>query len=39
MDAIAGLDHHARYVDGSFWCLEGSPYTLETLWDEPVSTL
>ncbi|KAL3912543.1 MAG: hypothetical protein SGARI_001100 [Bacillariaceae sp.] len=34
MDAIAALDHHARYVDGSFWCEEGSPYTMETLWDE-----
>ena len=38
MDAIAKLDHHARYVDGSFWCKEGSPYTLESLWDEPVAT-
>lgn len=34
MEAISKLDKHARYVDGSFWCLEGSPYTLETLWDE-----
>ena len=35
MDAIAGLDLHRRYMNGSFWIMEGSPYTLESLWDEP----
>jgi len=34
MAAIDGLDRGFRYVDGSFWCPEGSPYSLETLWDE-----
>ncbi|MFM7268839.1 MAG: aldo/keto reductase, partial [Cyanobium sp.] len=32
---ISGLDQHRRLVDGSFWLLEGSPWTLQTLWDEP----
>ena len=22
-----------RYIDGSFWAPEGSPYTIESLWD------
>jgi alcohol dehydrogenase (NADP+) len=35
MQSIAKMDRHARYVDGSFWCREGSPYSMETLWDEP----
>ena len=34
MAAIARLDRHVRYLDGSFWCLKNSPYTLENLWDE-----
>ena len=34
MIAIDGLDRGYRYVDGSFWCPQGSPYTLGTLWDE-----
>ena len=34
MKQIRGLDKNRRYVDGSFWCLEGSPYTIATLWDE-----
>mmetsp|Transcript_60963 Transcript_60963/g.149263 ORF Transcript_60963/g.149263 Transcript_60963/m.149263 type:complete len:197 (+) Transcript_60963:409-999(+) len=33
MTSIAKLDIHQRYVDGTFWCGEGSPYTLENLWD------
>ncbi|MEM6991443.1 MAG: aldo/keto reductase [Myxococcota bacterium] len=32
MQALAGLDEGARYVDGSFWCPPGSPYTVESLW-------
>ena len=35
LEAIAGLDQHRRLVDGSFWLLEGSPWSLQTLWDEP----
>jgi alcohol dehydrogenase (NADP+) len=34
MEAIRKLDKHHRYVDGSFWAMEGSPYSLENLWDE-----
>jgi alcohol dehydrogenase (NADP+) len=34
MTALAALDRHHRYIDGSFWCPEGSPWTLATLWDE-----
>ena len=34
MERIGGLDQHLRLVDGSFWLLEGSPWTLPTLWDE-----
>ena len=30
--ALDGLEKGARYVSGSFWCPEGSPYTLESLW-------
>ncbi len=31
---MATLDRHRRYVDGTFWALEGGPYTLANLWDE-----
>ena len=34
MATIAALDRHHRYISGSFWCPEGSPWTLATLWDE-----
>mgnify|MGYP001183610509 CR=1 FL=1 len=34
MAAIAGLDRGHRYVDGSFWQTEGSPYTMAGIWDE-----
>jgi alcohol dehydrogenase (NADP+) len=34
MNQILVIDKHWRYVDGSFWCGEGSPHTIETLWDE-----
>ncbi len=34
MAAIGALDKHHRFVSGSFWCPEGSPYTLANLWDE-----
>ena len=33
-ERIAGLDRHRRYIDGTFWAKEGSPYTLEDLWGE-----
>lgn len=34
MDRMSELDRHYRYIKGDFWCLEGSDYTLENLWDE-----
>ena len=34
MKKLRSLDRKFRYVDGTFWCKEGSPYTLENLWDE-----
>lgn len=30
---INGLDRKRRYVSGAFWTGNGSPYTLENLWD------
>lgn len=32
MQSIALLNRSRRYVDGTFWTMEGSPYTLEYLW-------
>lgn len=34
MERMDALDKHYRYIKGDFWCLEGSDYTLENLWDE-----
>lgn len=34
MAAIEKMDRNRRYVSGSFWCLDGSPYSLANLWDE-----
>jgi alcohol dehydrogenase (NADP+) len=34
MEAMNALDQHYRYIKGDFWCLEGSDYTVENLWDE-----
>jgi alcohol dehydrogenase (NADP+) len=34
METLNGLDRHYRLVDGSFFCPPGSPYTLQSLWDE-----
>jgi alcohol dehydrogenase (NADP+) len=33
MQKIDELDQHYRYIKGDFWCLEGSDYTLENLWN------
>jgi alcohol dehydrogenase (NADP+) len=35
LDRLAALDRGVRLVDGSFWLMEGSPWTLQSLWDEP----
>lgn len=29
---LAELDRGYRFVDGAFWCMEGSPYSWETFW-------
>jgi alcohol dehydrogenase (NADP+) len=34
MNAIAELDRGRRYVRGEIWTLEGSPYTLDGIWNE-----
>ncbi|MCP4408551.1 MAG: aldo/keto reductase [Gammaproteobacteria bacterium] len=34
MRDIARLDQNRRYVNGEFWALGGSAYTVENLWDE-----
>jgi alcohol dehydrogenase (NADP+) len=31
---IAALDRHRRYISGTFWAVEGGPYTLANIWDE-----
>ncbi|MEM7796416.1 MAG: aldo/keto reductase [Cyanobacteria bacterium P01_C01_bin.118] len=33
MVEIAALNLNRRYVDGSFWQVEGGPYSLANLWD------
>jgi alcohol dehydrogenase (NADP+) len=35
LDRIAALDQGLRLVDGSFWLMENSPWTLQSIWDEP----
>ena len=32
---IAALDQGLRLVDGSFWVMDGGPWTLQSLWDSP----
>jgi len=34
METISKMDKHYRFIHGNFWCPEGSPYTLESLWNE-----
>ncbi|MCL4144590.1 UNVERIFIED_CONTAM: hypothetical protein GTU68_028024 [Idotea baltica] len=34
MQAIDALERGLRYIDGKFFCGEGSPYTLEELWGQ-----
>ena len=34
MQEIAGLDRNRRYLGGEFWAMEGSPYTVTSIWDE-----
>src|SRR5262249_2744455 len=34
MKQIAALDQNYRLINGSSWAMEGSPWTLQTIWDE-----
>jgi alcohol dehydrogenase (NADP+) len=34
MTEIEKLNRDRRYVSGTFWAMEGSPYTMANLWDE-----
>jgi len=34
VEAISKEDENYRFVDGSFWTQDGSPYTMEDLWGE-----
>lgn len=34
MAALESLDKARRYVDGTLWTMDGSPYTLTSLWEE-----
>jgi alcohol dehydrogenase (NADP+) len=36
MQRLSAIDLHNRYIKGNFWCLPGSDYTLENLWDEAI---
>jgi alcohol dehydrogenase (NADP+) len=31
---IASLNRDRRYITGTFWAVEGGPYTLKNIWDE-----
>ena len=33
IEQIAGLDQNKRLIDGSFWVMEGGPWTVQTIWD------
>ena len=35
LERIAALDQNLRLVNGSFWLMEGSPWSLQSLWDGP----
>lgn len=34
MQRIANMDRGFRFIDGSIWTIEGSPYTLDELWNQ-----
>jgi alcohol dehydrogenase (NADP+) len=35
LERIAGLNQNYRLIDGSFWVMEGSPWTVQSIWDTP----
>lgn len=37
LERIAALDRGYRFLAGSVWTIEGSPFSLETLWDTPTA--
>lgn len=34
LERIAALDRHYRFLSGAPWAVAGSPWTVDTLWDE-----
>lgn len=36
MSLLASVNLNYRYIKGDFWCLPGTEYTIENLWDEEV---
>ena len=34
MVEIASINKNYRYIKGDFWCLQGTDYSIENLWDE-----
>jgi alcohol dehydrogenase (NADP+) len=35
LERIGGLDRGYRLISGAFWAVEGTPWTLQTIWDGP----
>ena len=35
LERIAGLDQGYRLIAGDFWVVKGTPWTRQTIWDEP----
>jgi len=35
LERIAALDQRYRMIAGAFWAVAGTPWTLQTIWDEP----
>jgi len=35
LERIAALDQGYRMIAGAFWAVAGTPWTLQTIWDEP----
>ena len=35
LQTMEALDQNIRLVNGSFWVMEGGPWTLQSLWDSP----
>ncbi len=31
---MAGFNRNRRYISGTFWAMEGGPYTIANIWDE-----